>query len=124
MSWRVVLTETALEGLGDADKGAVTADLFHWVEHGPPRENRRTLLGAKLFEDELSSGFRVAYFEASRCRTWPWSGSVGCNVASASPPGQSPVAARIGSGRGWASFAGASACRTPSVGAQRPLCGG
>ena len=58
----MVLTETALEGLGDAEKGAVTADLFPWVEHGPPRENRRTLLGAKLFEDELPSGFRVAYF--------------------------------------------------------------
>ncbi|MFP5319194.1 MAG: hypothetical protein ACLGI2_13005 [Acidimicrobiia bacterium] len=62
MSWRVVVTETALEGLGDADKATVTAELFGWVEDGPPRQNRRLISGAPLFEDGLPSGFRVAYF--------------------------------------------------------------
>jgi hypothetical protein len=58
----VVVTETALEGLSDADKAAVTADLFGWVETGPPRQNRRPVFGAPLFDDELPTGFRVVYF--------------------------------------------------------------
>lgn len=62
MSWRVVVTETALEGLSDADKATVTAELFAWVETGPPRQNRRPVFGALLFEDALPSGLEVAYF--------------------------------------------------------------
>jgi len=62
VSWRVVITETALEGVSDAEKAAVTAELFAWVEAGPPRQNRRPVFGAPLFEDRLPSGFEVAYF--------------------------------------------------------------
>ncbi len=62
MRWRVVLTDTAVEGLSDAEKAAVTAELFTWIEEGPPRRNRRELMGAELFEDTLPSGFRLAYF--------------------------------------------------------------
>lgn len=62
MSWRVVVTEPALEGLSEAENATVTAELFGWVQDGPPRQNRRPLFGAPLFEDELPSGFRVAYF--------------------------------------------------------------
>ena len=62
MSWRVVVTETALEGLSDAGKARVTTELFAWVEAGPPRQNRRPVFGAPLFEDGLPSGFKVAYF--------------------------------------------------------------
>lgn len=62
MSWRVVVTETALEGLSEAEKATVTAELFAWVETGPSRQNRRPVFGAPMFEDSLSSGFDVAYF--------------------------------------------------------------
>jgi mRNA-degrading endonuclease RelE of RelBE toxin-antitoxin system len=62
VSWRVLLTETALEGLDDADRDIVSADLFLWVENGPPRRNRRMLRGIEVFEDELGSGYRLAYF--------------------------------------------------------------
>jgi hypothetical protein len=62
VSWRVVVTETAVEGLSESEKATVTAELFAWVEHGPPRQNRRPLFGAPLFEDRLPSGFKVAYF--------------------------------------------------------------
>ncbi|MCA1705645.1 MAG: hypothetical protein LC808_21260 [Actinobacteria bacterium] len=73
------VTEAALEGLGDAEKDAGAADLFPWVENGPPPEDRRTLWGAELIEDDLPLGFRVAYFvdesvpyvAVIRVR-WPW----------------------------------------------------
>jgi hypothetical protein len=62
VSWRVVVTETAVEGLSEADKATVTDELFGWVEDGPPRRNRRPIFGAPLYEDSLPSGFEVAYF--------------------------------------------------------------
>ena len=62
MSWRVVVTEIALDGLSNAEKATVTAELFAWVETGPPRQNRRPVFAAPLFEDSLPSGFEVAYF--------------------------------------------------------------
>lgn len=62
MSWRVVLGDAALDELGEADEEAVTAELFGWVEAGPPMGNRRELRGAQLFEDDLPSGHRVTYF--------------------------------------------------------------
>jgi hypothetical protein len=40
----------------------VNEDLFAWVDAGPPQANRRELGGLELFEDALSSGFRVTYF--------------------------------------------------------------
>lgn len=62
MSWRVIVTETALEGLSEAEKATVTAEMFAWVDDSPPRQNRRPVCGAPLFEDQLPSGFRVVYF--------------------------------------------------------------
>lgn len=61
MTWRVVLGDAALRGLTDAQKEAVSADLFAWVENGPPRLNSRTLSGAGFLEDEVPSGYRIAY---------------------------------------------------------------
>ncbi|MGH9156796.1 MAG: hypothetical protein ACRD1K_13395 [Acidimicrobiales bacterium] len=62
MSWRVVLGDAALAGLSEAEQDAVSSDLFPWVEDGPPRINSRTVLGAMFFEDEIPSGYRIAYF--------------------------------------------------------------
>ena len=62
MSWRVVLGDAALAGLSEAEQDAVSSDLFLWVEDGPPRLKSRSLLGAGFFEDEIPSGFRIAYF--------------------------------------------------------------
>ena len=61
MSWRVLLTETALQGVSEGDREAVTNDLFLWIENGPPRGNRRLLRGLEVFEDEVPSGYRIAY---------------------------------------------------------------
>jgi hypothetical protein len=62
VTWRVLLTETALEGLADTDRETVAGDFLLWVENGPPRRNRRILRGIEVYEDELSSAYRVAYF--------------------------------------------------------------
>jgi hypothetical protein len=55
VSWPIVVTETALERVSDAERATVTAELFAWAEAGPPRQNRRPVFGAPLFED---SAFR------------------------------------------------------------------
>jgi hypothetical protein len=34
VSWRVVVTETALEGLSETEKATVTPELFAWVDAG------------------------------------------------------------------------------------------
>lgn len=65
MSWRVLLTtpvETDLERLEEAERAALMADLFAWVDPGAPMTGRRTVGGAVLFEDDVPSGFRVTYF--------------------------------------------------------------
>ncbi len=62
MRWRVILGDAALEGLGEADEETVTAELFAWIEVGPPMRNRRELRGSQLFEDDLPSGHHVTYF--------------------------------------------------------------
>lgn len=62
MSWRVVVSDAALGGLGESDRHAVTAELFAWVEAGPPRRNRRMLGVVEMYEDEVPSGYRVSYF--------------------------------------------------------------
>ena len=35
---------------------------FAWVEDGPPRQNKRTVLDVEVFEDVVPSGFRITYF--------------------------------------------------------------
>ncbi len=65
MSWRVFLTNSAqpdVDALTDADRAALTEDLFAWVEPGPPRSGRRIVAGAELFEHRLPSGIVLTYF--------------------------------------------------------------
>ncbi len=62
MSWRVLPTDSAFEGLSLTEQEAVSSDLFPWVNNGPPRGNRRMLSGVELFEDEVPCGYRVTYF--------------------------------------------------------------
>jgi len=65
VSWRVFATTTAdpdLARLTDAQRSALTEDLFMWVEIGPPRHNSRTIADVELFEDVVPSGYRITYF--------------------------------------------------------------
>ncbi len=62
MSWRVLATDNAYEGLSQTEQEAVSSDLFSWVADGPPRRNPRVILGAQLFQEDLPAGFRVSYF--------------------------------------------------------------
>ena len=64
----VAYAEADLDQLSEAERTAVTDDLWSWVEDGPPRLRRRTVGGAQAFDDQLPSGFAVVYFadEAQR----------------------------------------------------------
>jgi hypothetical protein len=65
VSWRVFATNESqpdFDKLSEADRAALDADLFGWVEHGPPRINRRIVGGARFFEDAVPSGLVVTYF--------------------------------------------------------------
>lgn len=68
MTWRI-LTDQAwfdLERLQDSERSSVVDDLMAWIEHGPPRQARRQLGGAELFEHRLPSGFDVVYLVDER----------------------------------------------------------
>jgi hypothetical protein len=59
VSWRVFATNASqpdFDKLSEAERAALTTALFGWVEHGPPRVNRRIVVGARFFEDEVPSG--------------------------------------------------------------------
>jgi hypothetical protein len=63
VSWRI-LTDSAwsdMEALTEAERDALASDFMGWVEAGPPRETRRQLAGAQMFQDALPSGFEVVY---------------------------------------------------------------
>jgi len=65
VSWRVFATATAdpdFARLTGSQRTALNEDLFGWVESGPPRRNRRIVADVEMFEDTLSSGYRVTYF--------------------------------------------------------------
>jgi hypothetical protein len=62
VSWRIVPSDTAFEGLSQAEEEAVTLELFSWVDNGPPRGERREVFGVELFQDELPSGYEITYF--------------------------------------------------------------
>lgn len=62
VNWRVVVTETTLEGLSEAENATVTAALFAWVEPGPPPTEPTPGLRRPPCEDSLPSGFEMAYF--------------------------------------------------------------
>jgi mRNA-degrading endonuclease RelE of RelBE toxin-antitoxin system len=63
--WRIFATATAdpdFARLTDSERAAVNEDLFAWVENGPPRQNKRTVLDLEVFEEVVPSGYRVTYF--------------------------------------------------------------
>lgn len=65
MSWQVVATRTSdpdFDALTTETRAAVGAELFTWVEDGPPRRTPRLLRGALLYEDALACGYTVTYF--------------------------------------------------------------
>ncbi|HEX9547603.1 MAG TPA: hypothetical protein VF942_09715, partial [Acidimicrobiales bacterium] len=65
MSWRIIATDASqldFEALSEGEQASLADDLFGWVDDGPPRTKRRELAGVELFEDEVPSGFLVAYF--------------------------------------------------------------
>ncbi len=64
MIWRVFVVAAAeadFENLDEADRLALSEELFAWVEGGPPRQTPRDVLGVTMYDDALSGGFRVTY---------------------------------------------------------------
>jgi hypothetical protein len=65
VTWRVFLTDSSrpdLDALTQADRAAITDELFAWVPDGPPRTRGQVVAGVQLFEDQLPSGISVTYF--------------------------------------------------------------
>jgi mRNA-degrading endonuclease RelE of RelBE toxin-antitoxin system len=65
VSWRIFATATAdpdFARLSDSERAALNEDLFLWVENGPPRANKHTVLDVEIFEDVVPSGYRIDYF--------------------------------------------------------------
>ena len=66
MTWAVVTGDDAwadLSRLSPTERADLTELLVEWVSTGPPRRNRRRLLGMEdLFVDEVLSGVSVTYF--------------------------------------------------------------
>lgn len=57
------LTDTVWPDIAKLDdREALVADLFDWVEMGPPCNGRRELLGAVTYEDVTPGGLKVQYF--------------------------------------------------------------
>ena len=64
MTWRVFVrasAETDFEALDPGDQVQLAEELFSWVEHGPPRQERRDVLGVEMFNDVVM-GCRVTYY--------------------------------------------------------------
>ncbi len=64
MTWQVFVrgaAESELDKLSVADQGALAAEMFTWVEHGPPRRMERDVLGVRMFDDDVLGGFGVTY---------------------------------------------------------------
>ena len=53
--------EADLERLEKPEQDALVAELFQWVEAGPPRRTPREVVGVTMFDDKLPSGVRVTY---------------------------------------------------------------
>lgn len=65
MSWQVLTTRTAdpdFDALDAATRDAVSAELFAWVDEGPPLRPTRRFAGIVVYEDRLSCGYTVTYF--------------------------------------------------------------
>lgn len=65
MSWQVLTTRTTdpdFDALDAATRDAVTAELFAWVDEGPPLRSPRRFAGVLVYEDRLACGYTVTYF--------------------------------------------------------------
>lgn len=65
MTWRVFLRSAAeadFERLDPSDQQAVSAELFAWVEQGPPRHTRRDVLGVEMFDQVVAERYRIVYY--------------------------------------------------------------
>lgn len=52
MTWRIFVpasAESDFEGLDALDRAQLAEGLFAWVDHGPPRHERRDVLGVEIF---------------------------------------------------------------------------
>lgn len=64
MTWELFVrgaAEADLERLKKADQDALVAELFGWVESGPPRRTPREVFGVAMFDDTCVAGIRVTY---------------------------------------------------------------
>lgn len=64
MSWQVLVraaAESDLDALAETERSAFVSEMFGWTTHGPPRQTSRNVLGVEMFDDRLSSGFRITY---------------------------------------------------------------
>ena len=64
MTWRVFVrasAETDFEALDPGDQAQLAEELLAWVEHGPPRQERRDLLGVEMFNDVVAN-CRITYY--------------------------------------------------------------
>jgi len=48
-------------GLEAGTDGLIMADLVGWMGTGPPRDNRRTMLGVEFYEAPVTDRYLVAY---------------------------------------------------------------
>ena len=71
MTWELFVrgpAEADLERLEKPEQDALVAELFQWVEAGPPRRTPREVVGVAMFDDKLPSGIRVTYVVEARLR--------------------------------------------------------
>jgi mRNA-degrading endonuclease RelE of RelBE toxin-antitoxin system len=64
VTWRVFVrgaAEADFERLDPNDQQVVSAELFTWIEQGPPRQTRRDVLGAEMFDDVVGGRYRIVY---------------------------------------------------------------
>lgn len=64
MTWQVFVrgaAESDLEKLSDAGQAALAAEMFTWVEQGPPRRTECDVLGVRMFDDDVLGGLGVTY---------------------------------------------------------------
>lgn len=64
MTWGIDFTSRVradLVGLEEQTSEVLTDTLMAWVEHGPPRENRRELGGIEFFEASIAQRYLLGY---------------------------------------------------------------
>jgi mRNA-degrading endonuclease RelE of RelBE toxin-antitoxin system len=64
VTWQIFVraaAESDLESLSGDDQQNLTSEIFAWVDHGPPRQTPRDVLGVTMFDDTVAGAFRVTY---------------------------------------------------------------